>query len=182
MNERNGHQSAAQRLRRARRSCGQPTPERLEENLRWLMHLTLPPVRASERLRQRVRAMAEAHRAWLESEQMSRQALRDWPGVDAALAERERETLALLLTADLPLLAADPVVCEEARQVMRHLLAALPEPLREALLLQVIQGLSLTEIAQVLGCPESETAALLSQARSTIFRQVESSTEGAAGN
>lgn len=182
MDELNGHRKAARILRQVRRSAEQPTPERLEENLRWLMRVAMPTVKASDALRERVRAIADAHRDWLASEQASHEALKEWKGLESVLRQPEREALALLLTADLRRLAEDPFLCEEAQSVMRRLLAALPEPLREALLLQVIQGLSTTEIAHVLGCPEGETAVLLHQARTSIFRQVENGTAEAPSN
>jgi DNA-directed RNA polymerase specialized sigma24 family protein len=179
MDEMNGYRGTARILRRVRRSEERPTPERLEENLRWLMLATMPPARASETLRLRVRAIADAHREWLASQQAGREGLRAWQGLECALTGSEREALALLLTADLQLLAEDPVLCEEARRVMRRLLEVLPEPLREALLLQVIQDLSIAEISHVLGCPEGETAVLLHQARMSIFRQADSVPRGA---
>lgn len=174
MNEPRRYQRSTRRLLQASRSPHEPTPERLEENLRWLIHVAYPPVKASPALRQRVEAIAAAHRARLRSEQAAREELQYWQGIEAALSKSEREAVSLLLGADLRRLAAEPALREEARQVTRRLLEALPEPLREALLLQVIQGLSLTEIAQVMGCAEGETAVLLYQARASIFRQVDS--------
>jgi RNA polymerase sigma-70 factor (ECF subfamily) len=86
------------------------------------------------------------------------------------LPERERETLSLLLTADIQQLPEDALLRKEARRVMRQLLKRLPEPQREALLLQVRHGLSLREIAQVMGRSEEAASSLLQRARATIFR------------
>jgi DNA-directed RNA polymerase specialized sigma24 family protein len=182
MNGRTRHQHAVQILREARRPERIPTPERLEENLRWLIQLTLPEVKAPESLRQRVQALAEAHMAWLEAQRASREELRRWPGLEAALAEPEREMLALLLTADVRQLREDHLLRAEAQQVTRRLLAALPEPLREALMLQMVQGLPIPEIAHVLGCSEGEADRLLRQARGSIFRQAERDSRNAPEN
>jgi len=86
------------------------------------------------------------------------------------LPERERETLCLLLTADFRQMPEDALLHKEARDVMRQLLERLPEPQREALLLQVRHGLSVREIAHVLGRSEAATNSLLQRARATIFR------------
>jgi RNA polymerase sigma-70 factor (ECF subfamily) len=86
------------------------------------------------------------------------------------LSEREQEILGLFLTADLRQLPEDALLHKEARTVMRQLLARLPEPQREALLLQVRQGLSIKAIAQILGRSEAATNSLLQRARATIFR------------
>ena len=173
MNEPNEHERVIQLLREARLPAEEITPEHLEENLRWLMDVTLPPARASARLRQRVQALAAAHRAWEQAQQTRRKELRHWPGLEAALREPERELLALLLTADLQQFTADATLRGEARRVMQRLLAELPELLREALLLQLVQGLSLLEIAQVLDCSEGEAMALLQQAKRSIFQQAQ---------
>ena len=180
--ERKGHGRPDRILTRARQPLGQPTPERLEENLRWLIHVTLPPVQAPERLRRRIQAMADAHRAWLDSEQAARDRLREWAGLDTGLTAPEREAVSLLLTTDLQPFEEDSLLRDEARGVMQHLLAALPGPLREALLLQVINGLSTAEIGLVLGYPEGEAAVLLHQARTAIFGQVGTSRGGAPEN
>jgi RNA polymerase sigma-70 factor, ECF subfamily len=90
------------------------------------------------------------------------------------LPPRERETLGLLLTVDIRQLPEDALLREEAQEVMRELLARLPEPQREALLLQVRHDLSIREIAQVLGRSEAATNSLLQRARATIFRHGQS--------
>jgi RNA polymerase sigma-70 factor (ECF subfamily) len=89
---------------------------------------------------------------------------------EGELSERERETLGMLLAADIRQLPEDALLREEARQVMRQLLERLPEPQREALLLQVRHGLSIREIAQIMGRTAEATNSLLQRARVTIFR------------
>jgi DNA-directed RNA polymerase specialized sigma subunit len=171
MNGRYRYQQAARILRQARQPESTSTPERLEENLRWLMQVTMPEAKASAALRQRVRALADAHRAWLDAQRASQEELGQWQALEAALTQPEREMIALLLTADIQQLADDAMLREEAQQATQQLLAALPEPLREALLLQVVQGLPTPEIAHVLGCSEDEATRLLEQARASIFQQ-----------
>jgi RNA polymerase sigma-70 factor, ECF subfamily len=90
--------------------------------------------------------------------------------LDAELTEAERDSLGLLLASDLGELPEEAVLNEEARRVMRHLVAALPEPQREALLLQVVHDLSIREIAQVLGRSPAATNSLLQRARATLSR------------
>jgi hypothetical protein len=63
MNEPSEHERVIELLRRARRPPEEITPEHLEENLRWLIRMTRPETQAPEALRQRVEAMAAAHRA-----------------------------------------------------------------------------------------------------------------------
>jgi RNA polymerase sigma-70 factor (ECF subfamily) len=87
-----------------------------------------------------------------------------------ALSARQRELLELLLQADLQQVPEDELLREEARQVMRQLLEQLPEPQREALLLQVRYGLSYKEIGEVLGRSEDAVCSMLQRARATIFR------------
>jgi RNA polymerase sigma-70 factor, ECF subfamily len=67
-------------------------------------------------------------------------------------------------------LPEDALLREEARAVMHQLLERLPALQREALVLQVRQGLSIREIAQVLGRSEAAANSLLQRARATIFR------------
>jgi RNA polymerase sigma-70 factor (ECF subfamily) len=90
---------------------------------------------------------------------------------ESELTERERETLELLLTVDSRQLPEDVALSQEAQGVMRQLLSGLPEPQREALLLQVEQDLSIREIAKVLGRSEAAADSLLQRGRATIFRQ-----------
>jgi RNA polymerase sigma-70 factor (ECF subfamily) len=86
------------------------------------------------------------------------------------LTPHEREAIALLLTVDIQQLPEDAALKKEAGRVMRHLLERLPEPQREALLLQVEHGLSIREIAQVMGRSEAAANSLLQRARAAIFR------------
>jgi RNA polymerase sigma-70 factor (ECF subfamily) len=90
--------------------------------------------------------------------------------LETDLSLREKETLSLLLVADIRQLPEDGILREEARSVMLQLLTHLTEPQREALLLQVRHCLSIREIAQVLGRSEAATNTLLQQARATIFQ------------
>jgi RNA polymerase sigma-70 factor, ECF subfamily len=90
--------------------------------------------------------------------------------LDAELTEAERDSLSLLLASDLGQLPEEALLHEEARRVMRHLVAALPEPQREALLLQVVHDLSIREIAQMLGRSPAATNSLLQRARATLSR------------
>jgi RNA polymerase sigma-70 factor, ECF subfamily len=106
--------------------------------------------------------IAEAARRW------DRTRSREFSAED--LPARERETLGLLLTADIGQLPEDALLREEARAVMHQLLERLPALQREALVLQVRQGLSIREIAQVLGRSEAAANSLLQRARATIFR------------
>jgi len=90
--------------------------------------------------------------------------------LDVELSVEERETAALLLTADIRQLPEDAALLDEARRVMRRLLDSLPEPQREALLLQVEHDLSIREIAQMMGRSEAAANSLLQRARASIFR------------
>jgi RNA polymerase sigma factor (sigma-70 family) len=90
--------------------------------------------------------------------------------LDADLTERERSVVSLLSGADMGPLPEEAVLHAEARGIMRQLLDRLPEPQREALLLQSGQGLSIREIAHVMGRSVAATNSLLERARATIFR------------
>lgn len=90
--------------------------------------------------------------------------------LEGDLTEGERETLGLVLAADVRQLPEDAALREEARAVMRGLLARLPALQRVALLLQVEEGLSMREIAQNTGRTVDATESLLRRARATIFR------------
>jgi hypothetical protein len=57
------HERVLELLRAARRPEAEITPEHVEENLRWLIRTMLPEAKASDALRERVRAMADARRA-----------------------------------------------------------------------------------------------------------------------
>jgi RNA polymerase sigma-70 factor (ECF subfamily) len=90
--------------------------------------------------------------------------------LDTELGEGERAAVGLLLAADQGPLPEEIVQNEEARQIMRRLVAGLPEPQREVLLLQVVHGLPIREIARVIGRTEAATNSLLQRARAAIFR------------
>jgi RNA polymerase sigma factor (sigma-70 family) len=176
------HERLLKLLIQARRPEEEVTPESLEENLRWLVRLAVPEVGASEALRQRVRTLAALPRFWRwqrplrffgeDRRRFPAEPEEQWPRTrwGERFAGREAQLLQLLLAADVHLLPEDPLLREEAQEVMRQLLEWLPEPQREALLLQVRHGLSLQEVAQVMGLSEAQTSALLRQARTFVFR------------
>jgi RNA polymerase sigma factor (sigma-70 family) len=170
-------------LKQAGRPAAEITQASLEENLHWLVQMAIPEASASAALRQRVQALSAIRGFWRHW----------WPrrGPSAVapvrtslpLIERavgaprgtgfsagEQRLLSLLLAADVQRLPEDPRLQEEMRAVGRQLLERLPEPEREALVLEVLHGLSLAGIAQVLGQSEARISALLEQARATIFR------------
>jgi RNA polymerase sigma-70 factor, ECF subfamily len=95
--------------------------------------------------------------------------LRELP--EAELTEQQRGTLDLLLEADIRQLPEDAALQKEAQRVIRSLLALLPAPQREALLLQFEYDMPVREIARVLGRTEDATASLLQRGRATIFRR-----------
>lgn len=90
---------------------------------------------------------------------------------ECELSERQREILGLLLEADVARLPEDAALRREAREVMRALLAALPEAQREALLLQTEEGLSIREVAKALGRSEAAANSLLQRARATLLER-----------
>jgi len=153
--ERKGHGRPDRILTRARQPLGQPTPERLEENLRWLIHVTLPPVQAPERLRRRIQAMADAHRAWLDSEQAARDRLREWAGLDTGLTAPEREAVSLLLTTDLQPFEEDSLLRDEARPFcFRHVIGGIGHLERDKdviveIILELLPGHHLDQPADV---------------------------------
>lgn len=59
----------------------------------------------------------------------------------------------------------------EARQAVRRLLQGLKEEQREALLLKYVEGLSINEMAVVMGRSPAAVNSLLQRARATVFRQ-----------
>ena len=91
--------------------------------------------------------------------------------LNADLSEDERETLGLLLAEDIGELPEEAVQHAEAKQVMRALIDALPEPQRDVLVLQIYDGLTVKEIAQVVGRSPAAVNSLLERARAAIFRQ-----------
>jgi RNA polymerase sigma-70 factor (ECF subfamily) len=86
------------------------------------------------------------------------------------LAESEREAVELMASLDMGPLPEEVVLHGEARSVMRRLLDRLPEPQREALLLQTAEGLSIREIAALMGRSVAATNSLLERGRAAIFR------------
>jgi RNA polymerase sigma-70 factor (ECF subfamily) len=90
--------------------------------------------------------------------------------LDVELSDLERERLSLALTADIRQLPEDAALQREAQGMARQLLDLLPEPQREALLLQVEEELPVSEIASLIGRTVTATYSLLQRARSTIFR------------
>src|SRR5207249_3184223 len=93
-----------------------------------------------------------------------------WDDLQGELTRLEWELLQLLLAADVRQLPKNALLQQESRQVIRRLLANLPEQQREALLLQLVQNLSVPEIAQVMGQSEADTRSLLQQAWAIIFQ------------
>lgn len=160
-------------LLRVRPAGSRSTPERLEANLRWLLQVAMPEAKASEALLQRVRALAAAHHARLDAQRQVPAGPQCPDGAAVTLTDSERQFLSLLLTADLDQLPESGIVQAEARLLTERLLNELPGPLREALLLQLVQGLSVPDIARVLACSEQEVEGLLEQARRWIFPVVE---------
>jgi RNA polymerase sigma factor (sigma-70 family) len=177
------HRRLVELLRQARRQGETATPEAMEENLRWLVHLAMPEMMASPTLRWRVRAQAMGHRSWLGAirarfatgprpweSQPYREELPLWEELRGELTLLEWELLQLLLAADVRRLPKNSLLQQEAIQVIRRLLANLPEPQREALLLQLVQNLSVPEIAEVMGQSEADAQSLLEQAWAMVFQ------------
>src|SRR5207237_6476910 len=63
------------------------------------------------------------------------------------------------------------VMRAEARRVVRELLAQLNADQREAVLLQYVEGLSVAEIAAVMGRSTGAITSLLHRARATLYRR-----------
>ena len=98
--------------------------------------------------------------------------------LDADLSDDERETLSLLLVEDIGELPEEAVQHAETKHAMRALIEALPQPQREALVLQIYDGLTIKEIAQVIGRSPAAVNSLLERARAAIFRHGRSYFEG----
>ena len=94
-----------------------------------------------------------------------------WEPAESELTTDLQETLALLLVADIEQMPEDAMLLNEALEVIRDLLAHLPEAQREVLRLQMEQSLSIREIAKVIGRSEAATNSLLERGRAAIFRQ-----------
>ena len=59
----------------------------------------------------------------------------------------------------------------ERRQELRRLVAGLPEPQREALLLQYVESLTIAQIATVLHRSPAAVNSLLQRARAALYRE-----------
>jgi RNA polymerase sigma-70 factor (ECF subfamily) len=59
---------------------------------------------------------------------------------------------------------------EEANRTLRDLVASLNSDQREALLLQYVEGLSIAEVAEVMGKSPAAVNSLLQRARASVFR------------
>jgi RNA polymerase sigma-70 factor (ECF subfamily) len=94
--------------------------------------------------------------------------------LDTELTGQEREAIGLLLETDSRQLPEEALERDEARRMMRKLIRTLPEPQREALLLQVVHGLTIREIAVVIGRSEAAANSLLQRARAAIYRHGQS--------
>jgi RNA polymerase sigma-70 factor (ECF subfamily) len=85
---------------------------------------------------------------------------------------------------DLPGVGADPEMqAAEAQQrsLMRRLIEALPETLRQPLLLSAIDGLRSNEVAQMLGIPEGTVRTRLMRARAELRASFLAATTPAVG-
>jgi RNA polymerase sigma-70 factor (ECF subfamily) len=102
-------------------------------------------------------------------------------GTAAAKAMRHAEDVSAL---DLPGVGADPEMqAAEAQQrsLMRRLIEALPETLRQPLLLSAIDGLRSNEVAQMLGIPEGTVRTRLMRARAELRASFLAATTPAVG-
>ena len=64
------------------------------------------------------------------------------------------------------------------RALLRQLIAALPEELRQTLLLSAIEGMSSRQVAETMGIPEGTVRTRLMRARSELKRRYESLRQG----
>jgi RNA polymerase sigma factor (sigma-70 family) len=93
---------------------------------------------------------------------------------DEIRRRKRRKETPLEVAKALPLLDGSPeatVLRKEAQQQVRALILSLPELQREALLLQVVENLSIPEIALVLGKSPSAVNSLLGRARESLRRR-----------
>lgn len=88
-------------------------------------------------------------------------------------ASRAPHTESLEAAESLPALEHDPTQAMDMEQALR----ALPQPSREALLLQVLGGFSCAEIAEALGISEGAVMTRLTRARQALRRRFEPSEE-----
>jgi RNA polymerase sigma-70 factor (ECF subfamily) len=87
---------------------------------------------------------------------------------ELAGAELELDSLPTVAAAEGPESVLERA---EERQVVRDLVDQLNEDQREALLLQYVEGLSIAEIAAVMGRSPAAANSLLQRARATLFRR-----------
>lgn len=189
MNVSEDRERVLETLRRARQPETQVTPESLERNLRWLVRLATPKAVAPVTLRQRVQTLVaftsgrlhlgcrrigvERRRGFRGSQPGSvRRNRRSRDGISGQLptkpAAQDNELLELLLTVEVSQLHQEEV-WEVASPFVRHCLVGLPELQREALQLQLVHELSVSEIAAVIGQSEREILGLLRAARQVLF-------------
>lgn len=83
------------------------------------------------------------------------------------VSARRAERASSELTDDLPARTADPATID-----LRRALNGLPEPLREALLLTALEGLSAAEAGEVLGCSAEAVRARTCRARTILARSL----------
>ncbi|MDQ6894464.1 MAG: RNA polymerase sigma factor [Acidobacteriota bacterium] len=84
------------------------------------------------------------------------------------VSARRAERPSLALTEDLPARPEDPAVLDVRRAFDR-----LPEPLREALFLTALEGLSAGEAGEVLGCSADAVRARTCRARTILARSLD---------
>ena len=73
---------------------------------------------------------------------------------------------------------SDAVETQERREVVRRALGGLPERQRTALVLQQYEGLSYTEVAEVMGCSLGAVESLLVRARRTLRSALQQYVDG----
>ncbi len=91
--------------------------------------------------------------------------------VDRARCRIRQPEHSLVAADELPDLGRGPestLLSVEAAETIRAMIQALPEDQREALLLQVADGLSVCEVATVMGRSASSVNSLLGRARATL--------------
>jgi RNA polymerase sigma factor (sigma-70 family) len=178
MSEAHEQEPLVEILKRARRGDADGSAGVREENLRRLVRAAMPEVEASAELRRRVEAMIAAHRArrpsllaryfpWLRARELAA-ALREQRRWRTAFTESERKILGLLLAANMGPLPEAAVRHAEAQALIRRFVSCLPEPEREAFVLQVVHDLPIEEIARITGRSVKATGRLLDRARARI--------------
>lgn len=89
------------------------------------------------------------------------------PAVDAA-----EEYLALAQVKDGRITAEDALQQQQTQALLHHMMLTLPKDLLEPLLLSTVRELDSTEIAEVLGIPESSVRTRLMRARESLKSKV----------